>query len=87
MCARINQSNLPRLSRFLMHLNLVFSKIKCNVRRMKVIRKILLLDTLVPAANNKIIDAVNRMHLHDMPEDWRAAYFHHRFRPRARLLA
>ena len=53
--------------------------VKSHIRRVqKIVRKILFDEVaLVAAANNEVIDAVMRVHLHDVPENGLATNFDH----------
>ena len=62
-----------------MDLSFVVLEVKCDIRHMKrIIRKVFFHHIpLIAAADNKFIDAVRRITLHDVPEDRLAANFYH----------
>ena len=62
-----------------MHFHAVFSHVKCDVRHVqKIVCKIFLDDVaLIATANDKVINAVMGIGLHDVPQDWLTTYLNH----------
>jgi hypothetical protein len=76
----IHQRYLPRLGALLMNLHAVLSHVEGHVGHVQKVVGEVLFDhvALVAAADDEVVDAVGRVHLHDVPQDRLAADFDHR---------
>ena len=83
----IHQGDSPRLCTLLMYIHTVLTHTEGYIRHMQeVVGKILFNHIpLVPTTDNKVVDTVSGVDLHNMPEDWLATNFNHRFRSVIRL--
>ena len=83
LLASVDQRDSPILPDIIGELDRLFAWLYRNVRHMKFVIGKIFLDkiSLVTAANDEIIDPVTVIELHDVPEDWLPAYFHHRLWP------
>ena len=83
----INQGYFPRFGFLLMYLHAIVLQVEGDVRCMeKVVCKVFFDDiAFVAAADDKVVDSVGGVELHDMPEDWLASDFDHGFWLEVRL--
>ena len=77
----VHNGYFPRFGRAFVdsHIVSAFGKIECDIRGMeKVIRKIFLDNMLlVTRADDKLVEAIVAIELHDMPDNGHTAQFHH----------
>ena len=80
--ARLHDSNGPAFDAVLQHFQPVVLQVEAAVAvTQEIIREVFLDDVaLVPAAHNKLINAVGGVNLHDVPQNRSAADFNHRLR-------
>src|SRR5580698_7331480 len=80
--AGVDQRHPPGFGGLPMHLHAIFSNVKRNVRHVhKVISEKLFDDVaLIAKTHDEIVKAIPAVDLHDVPQDWAPADFHHRLR-------
>jgi hypothetical protein len=86
--AGVHQGDTPRLGVPRMYFHGVTRYIERHIRHMEEVIGEILLDhvTLVPAADNEVVDSVMGILLHYVPEYWATTDLHHGFRPDCGLL-
>src|SRR5580704_9920747 len=86
--AGIDKRHNPRLCGTAMDGRNITAKVDSEIRAKQVVVRKVFLDevALIPEADDEFVDAVRRIHLHDMPQDWTTADFDHRFRAKLSLL-
>ena len=84
----VDQGHAPRLCLVVDDLGRALAQIEGHVGAMEVVVGEVFLDdiALVAAADDKVVDAMGRIDLHDVPQDRAAADFHHRLRDADRFL-
>ena len=89
LLARVDEGDLPRLGVPLMDLHRVLRHVERDVRHVQeVVGEVFLDDVaLEAAADDEVRDAVRRVDLHHVPEQWLAADFDHRLRTQHGLFA
>ena len=80
--AGIDERDFPRFCRLLMNMHRIFRHVERNVRHMQeIVSEVFFNDiALVSATNDEIIQAMLRIHFHNVPQDRFAADLDHRFR-------
>ena len=80
--ARIDEGHSPGLGGLPMHLHAILSDVKGNVGHVhKVIGEKLFDDVaLIAKTHDEIVKAIPAIDLHDVPQDWAPADFHHGLR-------
>src|SRR6266702_8740521 len=85
----IDQSDPPRFTSVTMELHLVLFQIHRHIGGIeKIVGEILFYDdALIPQADDKVVDAMRRINIHDMPENRALTHLHHRLRSQYGLFA